>query len=263
MSLEKVSQGNKLSITSGEVGSLDTRATMEDLVKTAKLYYIKSSSDIKIAAWDFFKSLDNNNDEKRWRPSCGCLFVFCFSQAHLLRTIAEEPTSTTSAVLHDHERRKPQWKHLEHRGVEVSLKALDFALTAAKIYCISNLVSLPETNRGCGFFEESHRRSAGIAVELHHFANASALQQLSGEIPAGICTLFNLSSLMTSQIPSGVSSWVRLSCVHGNLQSIFRRNAGVILSYSELLNQSLLCPKVTIAFLQSLLEFLQLVNFFP
>ncbi|KAG5560449.1 hypothetical protein RHGRI_003684 [Rhododendron griersonianum] len=40
------------------------RATMKDLVKTAELYYQKSSSDIKTAAWDFFMSLDNNNDGK-------------------------------------------------------------------------------------------------------------------------------------------------------------------------------------------------------
>ncbi|KAE9452983.1 hypothetical protein C3L33_15113, partial [Rhododendron williamsianum] len=40
------------------------QATMEDLVKTAKLYYEKSSLDIKAAAWNFFDSLDYNNDGK-------------------------------------------------------------------------------------------------------------------------------------------------------------------------------------------------------
>ncbi|KAF7151093.1 hypothetical protein RHSIM_Rhsim02G0047200 [Rhododendron simsii] len=39
-------------------------AMMKDLVKTAKLYYDKSSLDIKTAAEDFFSSLDNNNDRK-------------------------------------------------------------------------------------------------------------------------------------------------------------------------------------------------------
>ncbi|KAG5560443.1 hypothetical protein RHGRI_003679 [Rhododendron griersonianum] len=39
-------------------------ATMKDLVKTAELYFKKSSSDIKTAALDFFMSLDNNNDGK-------------------------------------------------------------------------------------------------------------------------------------------------------------------------------------------------------
>ncbi|XP_058203133.1 uncharacterized protein LOC131317618 [Rhododendron vialii] len=37
---------------------------MEDLVKTARLYYSKSSPDIKQAAHNFFNSLDNNNDGK-------------------------------------------------------------------------------------------------------------------------------------------------------------------------------------------------------
>ncbi|KAI8566568.1 hypothetical protein RHMOL_Rhmol02G0050500 [Rhododendron molle] len=60
----KAWEGDKLSITSGVVGSLDKRATMEDLVKTAKLYYEKSSLDIQTAALDFFESLDNNNDGK-------------------------------------------------------------------------------------------------------------------------------------------------------------------------------------------------------
>ncbi|XP_058203127.1 uncharacterized protein LOC131317613 [Rhododendron vialii] len=37
---------------------------MEDMVKTARLYYSKSSPDIKQAAHNFFTSLDNNNDGK-------------------------------------------------------------------------------------------------------------------------------------------------------------------------------------------------------
>lgn len=57
---------NKFAITSGAVGSrnLYKRATMEDLVTTARLYYSKSSADIKRAAYDFFLSLDENNDGK-------------------------------------------------------------------------------------------------------------------------------------------------------------------------------------------------------
>ncbi|KAF7150274.1 hypothetical protein RHSIM_Rhsim02G0044800 [Rhododendron simsii] len=52
-----LAEDNKLAITSGA-------ATMEVLVTTARLYYNKSSVDIKRAAYEFFLSLDINNDGK-------------------------------------------------------------------------------------------------------------------------------------------------------------------------------------------------------
>ncbi|KAG5560454.1 hypothetical protein RHGRI_003689 [Rhododendron griersonianum] len=198
-------EGNKLSITSGVVGGLDKRATMEDLVKTAKLYYEKSSLDIKAAAWNFFDSLDYNNDGKvslqeflgfmrykghakmgssqffkeldndnngtlefmevmalyyiikSGRPFCGGCDEFipgmyftcsvCFDSGNDLFcpsssvTITEEPTSTTNAVV-PYERPKPQWGPLVPTAVEVALNALNLALNAANISCISSVCTI-------------------------------------------------------------------------------------------------------------------------
>ncbi|KAG5560450.1 hypothetical protein RHGRI_003685 [Rhododendron griersonianum] len=248
-------------------------ATMKDLVRTATLYYNKSSADIKEAARNFFKSLDQNNDEK---VSLHEFLGFMWDEGHVKMSSSQcfkELDNDNNGTLEFMEVMALYYIIKSGRpfcgGCKQFIPGMYFTCSVCfddngnDLFCVCpncfqaenyshhhtqflDNYALLEAKRmqGIATCSNQHKPSSSVTIteeptsttnaivpyeppkpQWRHLASRAAkISKNTLDFALSVATLY--STCRTCQIPSGVSSWVRLNCVHGKLQSIFRRNAG-------------------------------------